>query len=374
MIMNKLFRIIAFGAVVVLTSCASSKQTVSSVSINPLSETSSINDGSLVYALPRTVFTVRVKMEHTIEIPGPYAQYAADLLGLKNAIKSEQEHWSVTGITVNSHEEIDPSELYVMESNTSMVANMIVLKDEGFVLDLNPAQNAIAKVFTGDSEINVNNFVSLDLGSDEYYYTQVDTAYRSLNIDSTFINVPYVVEKKKQLTTAQLAERAAKRLIEIRDGKILILTGEANVFPQSDASIKELNKMEKEYTELFVGKTYTETRYYSLFFIPEKDMSGQSVNIFNFSEMRGVEDETSTTGVPVSITLVPEQKLKDITVVSHQTTSSDEGQQVDKVFYRIPDVVNVLIDLDGEVIYNSRKLIYQFGEIMQLPANYVIGK
>ena len=66
---------------------------------------------------------------------------------------------------------------------------------------------------------------------------QSDTAYKRISIDSSFVRVPYVVEKKKRLTIDQLAERAAKRLMEMREGKHLILTGEANVFPQSDAAI-----------------------------------------------------------------------------------------------------------------------------------------
>jgi hypothetical protein len=30
--------------------------------------------------------------------------------------------------------------------------------------------------------------------------------------------------------------------------------------------------------------------------------------------------------------------------------------------------------MGNETLYNSRKLVYQFGEILQLPENYIIGK
>ena len=353
------------------TSCAPSNNMSGTSSVAPASQVLSLNEGSVVYGLPRTVFTVRLKMERVVEIPGPYANYASDLLGLTNVIKSEKEYWSIVGATVSSHEEIDPSELYVMETNGNMSSNVLTLKKEGLILDLNPESNNTLKINSMDSEIDVNNFVSYDLGSDEYYMTQVDTAYRKISIDSTFINVPYVVEKRRQLSTAQLAENAAKRLIEIREGKIMILTGEAEVFPQSDAAIKELSKLEQDYTELFVGKRSKEIRYYTFNFIPDKDMSGKPLTLFNFSELTGVNESGSTMGSPVQIFLVPEQKMKDVTILNRNSTSTTVANGV---YYRIPDVVNVKLTFDGEQLYNSRKLIYQFGEMVQLPSNYLIGK
>jgi len=153
----------------------------------------------------------------------------------------------------------------------------------------------------------------------------------------------------------------------------MVLTGEANVFPQSDAAIKELNKMEKEYTELFVGKSYTETRYYTVQIIPTSEIKGTAVELFKFSELTGIEDIESTMGEPVTVTLVPEQKLKDLSMIT-KSEGVDSEVQNDKIFYRIPDVVNVTIDFEGERLYSSRKLVYQYGEITQLPSNYIIGK
>ena len=53
-------------------------------------------------------------------------------------------------------------------------------------------------------------YYSFDLGSDEYFQLQRDTAYKRMSIDSTFARIPYIVEKKKKLTTDQLAERQRK--------------------------------------------------------------------------------------------------------------------------------------------------------------------
>jgi len=46
----------------------------------------------------------------------------------------------------------------------------------------------------------------------------------------------------------------------------------------------------------------------------------------------------------------------------------------DKLYYRYLILVNIVIRMEDEQLYSSRKWIYQFGEVMQLPGNYIIGK
>ncbi|HBE42351.1 MAG TPA: hypothetical protein DDW27_14325 [Bacteroidales bacterium] len=341
--------------------------------VTPLSDTVVLRDGSLVYALPRSILTVRVEFERTIEIPGPYSRYAGELLGLDGVILHETESWLIRSVMVNSHEEADPSEFYVIESNTMVQSNVLTLKKEGLILDLNPQSFARVQSFAGGKEVDINQFRSWDLGSDEYYRVQTDTVYKRVSVDKQFIRIPYTVEQKRKLSEAQLAERAARRLMDLREGKFMILTGEANVFPQSEAAIVEINRMEKELTELFTGKTFTDIKTFTYSFSPDKDITGTPVEIFRFSEVTGPEEVDSEFGKPVIMELIPEKKTKDLTVVSRARPDPSSPVQ-DKLYYRIPDIVNVMVKYDDETLYKSRKLVYQFGEIMQLPANYIIGK
>jgi hypothetical protein len=361
-------------SIVLIYSCASERKFADSNSvILPLSDSAALRDGSIVYGLPRTVFTVVVDMERTVEKPGPYAQFANDLLGLTDVIKNESESWSIEGITVKTHDELDPSEFYVISSTSLFQTNVLSLRKEGLILDLNPAiyyssekQGSIKE--SGDVQSH-----SFDLGSDEYFQLQRDTAYKRLNVDSSFVRIPYIVEKKKKFTVDQLAEKAAKRLLELRDGKHLILTGEATVFPQSDAAINEINRLEKAYTELFTGKTLKETFTFSYQLIPQKTMVGKPVTLFQFSDQTGPVTGTMTGGKPVTAEFIPEKKTKNLTIIN-RVQSKSEAQKFDKLFYRVPDVVDLKISLGSEKLFDSRKLIYQFGDVIQLPANYIIGK
>ena len=131
-------------AIVVLTasflgSCAADrKYPSSSGNIYPVSGGKEFDEGSLVYALPMTVVDIRIETERTVEKPGPYARFADDMLGLKDVIRSDAEHWQIKGITISTHEELDPSGFYVIEASSLFTTNVLAMKKEGLILDLNP--------------------------------------------------------------------------------------------------------------------------------------------------------------------------------------------------------------------------------------------
>ena len=371
---TKIRSLVLIISVLLTSSCMTNKPISNSNGIIlPLSDSTVLREGSIVYGLPRTVFNVVVSMERTIEKPGPYAQYAGDLLGLTDIILTENESWAIKDITVKSHDELDPSEYYVISSTTLFQTNVLALRKEGLILDLNPSVLNSAEKHNISDESGKDQYHSFDLGSDEYFQLQRDTAYKRISVDSSFVRIPYIVEKKKKLTPDQLAEKAAKRLMDLRDGKQLILTGEATVFPQSDAAINEINRMEKAYTELFTGKSINEVFTYSYQIIPSKSMIGKPVTLLQFSDQTGPVTGSMKGGNPVTVEFIPEKKTKELSVLNRFNTKN-EDKKYDKLFYRVPDVVDIRINRGSEKLFDSRKLIYQFGEVIQLPANYIIGK
>jgi len=359
--------------ILTILSCSSSREIIVSRSVDPLTDTTTLRTGTLVYALPRTVLTVSIETRREISIPGPYARFAGDMLGLDNVIKSETEAWTIRKISISSRTEPDPSKYYVINSNTQYSSNILSLRREGLIIDLNP------EILPGASEVQISSGIegnvhrSFDLGSDEYSVIQRDTAFRRVSLDSTFIRIPYVVEKRRRLSTEQLAERASKRLMEIREGKILVLTGEANVFPQNEAAINELNRLEREYTELFTGKRFTETAVYTYNIIPQSNDSGKPVVVLSFSEVTGPSAGSSGKGKPVTIDFIRESESGNLKVISPESIGSF-GNTNDDLYYRVPEMVNLRIKYGDEELFSSRRLIYQFGSIIRLPGIFMIGK
>ncbi len=370
--MKYLSKQIVFASILfIAVSCASNRNMSESKNIITQLSGQGVVEGSVVYSLPQTVFDIVVEAERVIENPGPYARFAEDLLGLRDVIKSESESWSIRGVVIKSHEEPDPSEFYVIEASSIFRSNALSLKKEGLILDLNPdIYKTEDRNSTNGSDLSTLRIS--DLGADEYFQARKDTVYKLVSVDTAFIKIPYLVEKKQKLSLGELAEKAAVRLMELRDGKHMILTGEATVFPQNEASINEMNRLEKEYTELFTGKTWKETRKFSYQVIPRKDPAGSKITLCRFSETTGPAAANDQSATPLTIELSPEARTKDLTIIPGKQGGSTT--KFDKLYYRVPDVVNIKITLGNEVFKTSRQLIYQFGSVIQLPANYIIGK
>jgi hypothetical protein len=370
----KLFAILIILVLAVSCSILKKKPVDTRTVILPLGDTIHVTDGSVVYGLPLTVFDIAVEIEKKEEKAGPYSKYASDMLGIREPIVKDQETWTIKSVKIHSHEELDPSEFYIIESNTLVQTNVLSLKKAGLILDLNPDSFNGDGSNGSDETMKDGNRGFLDMGADEYFVVQSDTAYRLVKLDTAFIKIPYLIEKKKQLGVDQLAEKAAKTLLEFRDGKHLILTGEANVYPQDKSAIDETNRLENEYLALFAGKTWSEFKTLHFTVVPQKDTEGQPVTLFRISEKSGISDAAGKTGIAVTVDCFPVKKMKDLTVIGKPKGQGESVEKFDRLFYRVPEIVTVNIKSGKDIIYSSRKMVYQLGQIVQLPANYIIGK
>lgn len=367
--------LVIMAVAVIMASCGSGRKSITPVTrITPLEGSGNVVDGSLIYALPMSVFNISVEFQKVVQKPGPYAKFASEMLGIKDVITKDSEKWSIIRIGISASEEVDPSEFYVIEANTIVETNALSLKKNGLILDINPASPEHVDLQLIQPPDGRDKFAFTDLGASEYFQTLTDTTYRLVKLDTAFIKIPYLVERKKQMGIEQLADKAARTLLELRDGKQFILTGEANVFPQGSAGIDEINRLEREYLALFAGKSASETKTVTYTYIPDRESSSEPVILFRFSEEAGPLDKASAEGEPVFVELTPAKKLKDITVIQKPQAEGEQSPSFDMLFYRIPEVAAIRVKTGNNTLYESRKLVYQLGQVVQLPANYIIGK
>lgn len=372
---NILITALAIFIMPFLQNCSSSQKASSGDhTVLPLGGDVKVTDGTLVYALPLTVFEIDVEAEHTISIPGPYATFASELLGLTDVATSETDTWQIVNINLRSTDELDPSQFYVIQGTTLMQSNAFALKRAGLILDVNPDVYAGKCISNNQGNSDYPDLVFRDLGLDEYVSYEADTAYKLVKADTAFIKIPYLVQKKNIPSLEEEASAAAKKLLELREGKHMILTGEATVFPQDAASINEMNRLEKQYTELFTGKKWSEVKHYRFWFTPQPSMAGNKTQIFSFSADEGIKNTSSGKGQPVYIEMVASGKTRDLNLVVRPITSKADAGLTDKIFYRVPDVADIRITNGSTVFCTARKLVYQFGSVVALPSNFIIGK
>ncbi len=356
-----------------LFSCTTIKEVpqVVNTRILPLGDSVKLYDGSLVYALPLTAFDFTVVATKTIRKAGPYHQYANQFLGLNDVISEDEIVWTLKEVKIRPVKELDPDQYYVIESDGLMEINAIAMKSSGLILDVNPSVYGNREFYNPDLTDEETKSIFSNVGFDEYYDVEQDTTYKLVNVDTAFVRIPYVQERRRQLSTEEQAENMSRTLLELREGRHMILTGETNVFPQDRAALDEINRLEYEYTSLFSGKTYSEEQTFKFFLVPDKSMEGRPVVLFRFSPGEGVLDPTDVCGRPVVVEMMSTGKVNNINMVTRDDTT---GEKFDRLYYRIPEVVNIRVTDGKKTIGSSRQLVYQFGKVVTLPANYIIGK
>ncbi len=346
----------------------------SDIVVLPLGGEVRVTEGSIVYALPLTVLEIDVTAERITGVPGPYATYAGEMIGLDNVITSGYESWRLTGVNLKTIEELDPEQFYVIQGTSLMQTNLLALKENGLVLDINPDIYAQSGHSHLGQETGNRGLLFPDRGAYEYVSTKTDTAYRVVKADTAFIRIPYLVQRKKGMTLEEEAREAADRLLELREGRHMILTGETNIFPQNPAAIDEINRLEHEYTALFAGKTRSEEKHFRIWLTPDISMTGAKRPLFSFSETIGVLPAGNVGGIDVYIEMTPSGKTRELKLVVRPVSSQKELAASDRLYYRVPDVAEIRISDGDEILCTARKLVYQFGNTVTLPANFIIGK
>ncbi|MBS0010106.1 MAG: DUF4831 family protein [Bacteroidales bacterium] len=335
----------------------------------PLGDTVQLYEGSLVYALPQTVLDFTVIAEKTVQKAGPYHEHANALLGLRDVIANDQVLWSIKEVKIKSVQELDPSELYIMRSDGLIQTNAFNMMNAGLIMDVNPSVYRNREFDSRNYESDDKRIVYRDMGSDTYYDIEQDTAYRLVDVDTAFVRIPYVLERRRQLSLSEQAEHTARILLELREGRHLILTGEATVFPQDKAALDEINRLEDQYISLFAGKSHKSELKFDFSFVPDISMKNKPVIIFRFSRDNGVLDANDLSGRPVVIEMMTGDKAPAVSMMPDTASSG-----YDKIYYRIPEVVDIRVTDGRRNLGGKRQLIYQFGKKVALPANYILGK
>lgn len=312
----------------------------------------------IVYSLPRTGIRVYVEAEQEMFFHGPYYQYAEKYLGIKNARSSDFEKWTITRIKFDTFSEPDPDQVH---KAFGPVASMLNLSEDGVLVGINSKSTSPEKkVYTSDftSQINVPNEIWPDV-SMHSFLTEIDT-------------LPYNVWNNKPIE--EKAKEAAHDITKLRKRKFQTLAANYDKLPPDGEAykimVKELDKIEREYVGLFIGKSTKKKHKYIFEVVPGED-NGRNVVVFRFSSSGGVQTKENLSGKPVTLEFVPNRKLiQNGSSASNLNKGADAGKS--GVYYRMP--ANGIIRLhNGEELASARVTMAQFGNVTAVPEGLLDG-
>jgi len=343
---------------VFMESCASRKNEAYTY-VSPYTATPPpVGHSALVYGLPQTRLFFEVELSRTMIKKGPYAEYANRMLGLVNVPTNDSETWQIKSMKISNRQEIDSKQLYTLSfvDYPHNIDKLLRFTREGLILDLN-----VGNVLIDNHDVRKNHedFQLANMLVRNTSVERFDTVYQTINLDTAFMQIPIVNRRVISRTTEELARDAVEQIFEIRKWRTEILRGDVEYPSDGEAfryGLQKLDIKEEQLLSLFIGAKIETRQTVTFSALPEA--SGNTVELFHFSERAGIVNkgttgaqsvwyETAKTNSPPSI--IPAFQARDV------------------VYYRLPQIVEVTVGIDRNILVNEQVTIYQFGNIVSFP-------
>ncbi len=333
------------------------------------------------YSLPRTVVRIDVKIDRIENYKGPYADYAARYLGLKNVISANSVEYKISDISITTYPEPDPDQYYFVELgekiSKNQTAGLLELSSSGLILGSIPAFHdslANANVRMGKDEPLLGNEKDVFGELFKYYadvsvFEKVDTIIRKINIDTMTLERQFLKRTMVEKSPDQKAKEASDFITKIKDNRFNLISGyqEVNYNKETlEYMDTQLKQMEKEYVKLFTGISLHKTLNFSYKYIPLPNQINMEIPIFKFWKSKGVIDLDEPGGKVVTIKI---QRVGNTNTVSGYLTRAEKETKEHGFYYRIPELARVTVKLDENTQEETQCLVSQLGLVTFLPAH-----
>jgi len=316
-----------------------------------------------VYSLPQTTFKLNLEVLRTRTIRGPYYRFAEKLLSLKDVPSRSSDKYNITRVQLEPFEEADPEHVYLVRqvSGQTDLSGLLKLGSEGLIFDNRQTIVAGDQVKFPDAAGEAPFFTELSM--EKNTVMSIDTFYKTILTDTSFIRVPVLKEQLIVKTIDEKAEEAADFILELRYERFMMLTGNNSLVPEN--AVERLDEIEREYLELFIGKTFEERYNYSFYITPSEGEVYENIEILEFSDRRGVLEQGSSDSDVLSLSL---SKIGKTEILKNPGQAEKLPLQRNALYYRVPDVANVEVSLGGRTLLKGRYRVSQYGEILSIPS------
>ena len=324
------------------------------------------------YCLPKVSYLLKVKMEYTKFIPGPFQQYAEKELGVKPEITVPREQWDIISINIEPRYVADERASYSLSASGDYNPVLLSLSPEGFLAGVGAGPLAMK---VADPEVTYKAFKrdvqdEVDITALNTYNPLkevLDTNYTYQEIDGVMKKIWDPIIRYTSKTESDVMNEAVKEIFRIRSERVRLIAAENEVADGKSLEVilKEFDRMEKDYLSLFMGKSVHQLVERSFLVSLEKENT--PVLAFRFSETEGIAAKKNVSATAYSLVVenlfIPYKKAEETaTAVS----------PVVGIQYRIPAVGDVKLIRANEELQRFRAVIPQLGVIKTFPVD-VIG-
>lgn len=323
-----------------------------------------LNQNSVCYYLPKTNLFVEIEVQTEYFIPGPFCHFSDKYLLIKNVNTDKKITSKITNVVISEYIVPDTKNCFIaIEKNYKY---KLSLNNTGILSAYNIFDNQVDMYFpqiTNTSE-NLNDNIPFftDYTVKKNFIGKTDTTYKVVQVDSVFHKIPIYNQQITSKNFEQKAEEAANFIIKIRKRKFKLQIGQFETeLPPANVPemIKELDNLEQQYTELFVGKNIVVSNKFYFDYSPTKT---EEIIMFFLSEEKGIIPQIEKNAKPVIL------KIEDLKTTNNiETKLKNSDKQKAGLYYRIPGMAMVSIIQNTTTISRQQIIMPQFGTLNFLP-------
>lgn len=233
----------------------------------------------VVYFLPKTAVHFRLLIEKRTYTPGQFARYAERYLRLSEVSDTPEESYSIADFGITMTGVRDTSKCYAVRLKGGLYETAEVkLNDEGILQAVN----------------------------DEPIAAKVRPPFRPSP-------QPPAADPRQLLSAdvlaagsrAKMAELTARQILDLREHRQQLITGEADDMPQDEHQLRLMisliDQQHDALMTLFTGTTRRDTTEHTITLCPEKET--QHELLFRISRRLGLVDNDDLSGVPYYIAI-----------------------------------------------------------------------
>lgn len=299
----------------------------------------------LYYSLPQTMLQLDFIIEESTFEKGPLSDYASNYMELEDYVEYETTEYQLLDLKMTPVASPDPNAMFFVTFGSSR---------GGSKAQFDVLPNGIIRSVGVGATVNADSEMPVVQQTPK-------TCQEPVCNEETFI--PLITAGKSK---AMLAKEVADKIVEIRKAKFYLVSGDVSMATDPETfniMYQRLDEMEKEYTSLLIGKRITKQWVQTVYVIPNKEETTQTVA--RFSPEEGLTEGTSGRGSMVVVQTTP---INTTTSINAPSQSAVELMSYEnKVFYRIPDMAKVKVSCGGETLVEERVAVNQFGALLTAP-------
>jgi len=352
--------IVSVLVLVLLASCASIK-------VERLTSESKINKSGIIYTLPKTKLNINVDVVKTTCYKGPFSEYAKEYLGIENVIENNSTEYKLSQIDVVSTIENDNDYTYLLTNYNKSIKTFSYFEGTQVISTINTTNIETEVGFEEKDFTNETSFVPFkDRTVKPLVIEKSDTVWKTILVDSVYKRIPKVNTAIAPRTVKEQAYMASRFILKIRKRRLRVLTGMDKNYPKGNTLkkiISELDKLENEYLNLFIGVKTNDTAKYTYSYVPDTNLTG--ADLFNFDTKRGISNNSKYT---VSINFTDDNKSEFYDRLNKTKAKKSE------FVYKTAKFVKTNILFDSKPYKTVSVPIYQVGIVNYIPSKFTENK